>query len=210
MPLITDRAGRYIPQGTVDRRIIDEPFFSGTLPASLTLASGSGAFKSLATTDGGYAISTAATSGSTAELKTAAGINTSSVKAILFELDGLYFSSQSVQVDVSIGASGSVGVGLRQNATDTTASLIIGGNTIPIPYQLIGGGNQAGNHRNLGLMLIPATKEIVIFESGEAKFIYKAAAFVGGAASPGIKITSRAASTQSATMLRARVTVFQN
>tara|TARA_R100000365_G_C2746288_1_gene75508 strand:+ start:3039 stop:3719 length:681 start_codon:yes stop_codon:yes gene_type:complete len=151
--LLIDLQGDWkVPALNGDEPVTSRVNFLGdtTVPSWLTTPSGTPSI----TGTKRLAVTTGATIGNQAQFVGPA-FDTSAFVAMWLRFKSLSFSSQSVNVDVAISGSGGSGVILRQLATDATATVIIGGATYPIPYQITKNGNMAGNRRDIGLLILP-------------------------------------------------------
>lgn len=175
---IRDLAGKIVPFGQT-RQVREASFaFGEALPSWLSVSNGAGA--SVAHTTGGpgyYMVNqAAATTGESAGLVTSE-IPTNQYAGILFEVEGLRWENAytaSLAANVLVGLQNlspapSAGGWLIHRSTDSTAKLGFGGQSsdleVPIGYEMRTTG-QANKRRNVGVLLLPGTKELFAFESG--------------------------------------------
>lgn len=212
MPITRDASGRLIFPGTITRSQ-EESFLGSALPAWLQTTSGTGVFLDKATSDGRYRATTDAASGASANLLTTDTINSAGSAAFLLEYEGLSFSAQTVQAEMYMRGSNAAGLTLRQNnGADASAVIVANGQVTPINYQFIGSaesGGIAGARRNIGLLYIPSTKEVYVFENREPIAYVKLAAVNGGGLIMGAAVTTRSSSAANLSVGRVRRTLFQ-
>jgi len=209
MPLAFDATGKMIPPGKVIRTL-EEPFMQGSMPSWLTVGSGTASYGAQASTRGYLQMTTGAVSGNAAAIKTSFNINLADQKAILWEVQGLVLDSAGpVQLAMGISASGSVGGFLKQDSADTTAFIAMAGSSAGVPYNLRTSG-EATRRRNLGLMLIPATKEMYVFEDDQVMAYRKHTALNLGAVGCDLSVTTREAAAHNFQVSKLKLTLFHD
>lgn len=199
--------------------------FGEALPSWMSVISGTGASVAHTTTNAGYyMVSTpAATVGSNAKIATSK-IPLSQYQAVFFEVEGLYWSSNyalNLAADVTVGVrnispDASAGAVMMQTTTDTTSAKIAvagesGANATPVPYQMRTMG-EADKRRNVGMLILPQTKQVIVTESGVGNITgWKDATALGTGLSQGvIEMTTQEAVSHSLRFTTARLTLWKN
>lgn len=175
---IRDLAGQIVPFGQ-NMQVREASFaFGEPLPSWLSVSSGTGASVAHSTAGAGYYMvkQNAATSGETAALATAP-IPMNQYTGILFEVEGLQWENSwtaALPANLLVGLQNlspepSAGGWLIHRSTDPTAKLGIAGQSSDkeeaVGYEMRTSG-QANKKRNVGVLILPQTKELFAFESG--------------------------------------------
>lgn len=219
-----DLEGKVVPFGQTKVTYEQSFTFGEALPSWLTVTSGTGSSIANNTTNAGYYVVTtpAATSGSVAQIATSK-IALNQYEAVMFEVDGLYWSSTyalNLAANVAVGVrnispDASSGALLVHDAVDDTAKIAVagesGGNATLMPYQMRSMG-EADKRRNVGVLILPKLKQTIIFESGVSNIIgwKDSAAMATGLAQGLIQITSQEAASHSLRFTTARLTLWKN
>lgn len=219
-----DLEGKVVPFGQTKVTYEHSFTFGEALPSWLTVTSGTGASIANNTTNAGYYMVTtpAATVGSKAQIATSK-IALSQYQAVMFEVDGLYWSSNytlNLAADVAVGVrnispDASAGALLLHASTDETAKIAVAGesgaNATLQPYQMRTMG-EADKRRNVGVLLLPQLKQTIVFESGMTNIIgWKDSTAMGTGLAQGlIELTAQEAVSHSLRFTTARLTLWKN
>lgn len=220
-----DLAGRIVPFGQT--KIVREAQFQfgDALPSWLSVTSGTGGTVAHATTNPGYYLvnQASATAGQSAILATPA-IPTQQYTGIYFEVFGLrwenaYTGTLAANVAVSLtnqSPDASAGARVIHRSTDPTAQIEMAGevvaNAVPFGYEMRTSG-EANKHRNVGILLLPRTNEVVFTEGGIENIIAwreSPAAFLQGNVRGLIQSTTQEAVLHPFRFSGARLTLWQN
>jgi hypothetical protein len=201
MPITWDNAGRLVPPGKVTRAL-EANFLDGTLPAWLTVTTGSAGHGATASTTG-------AVSGNVATVRTAATFSMSDMKAVRWDANGLWFDSSKIMQAIGIGNSNGVGGYVRQDSTDDTLQMLMNGEQHSLSYNIRAGGEHA-RHRNLGLLLLPATRELYVLEDDQVMAYRQSSTFTTGAVRPDLTVVTRENSAHYFRVTQIRLTIWSD
>lgn len=208
MPIVFDSAGRLVPPGKVARSL-EETFILGAMPSWLTASSGTASYGAQASTRGYLQMTTGAVSGNAATVKTNFTVNLADQKAILWEASGLVLDSSTVQLAMGISNTGSVGSFIKQDSADSTLFVAMAGNSTAVPYNLRN-GSEATRRRNLGIMLLPSTREMYVFEDDQVMAYRTHTSLTLGAVSCDLTVTTREAVAHNFQVQKLKITLFND
>lgn len=213
---IRDLEGELVPFGRT-KEVLTFSALEGALPFWLqTPTTGTGSFVGPDIADGGYyQVATAATASSSAELQTKSSFRTSNFEAMLLEVEGYRLSGSGIASHLSVSLSGSGGVGgyAHQQATADQVTLVSGGQALASGDKIKANVRSQGEgilKRNFGLMIIPASGEVLWLEGGKVQGHRRYQTFTHGLIKPGLWMQTTEAVARSFRFDQLRLTTWRN
>lgn len=205
------RNGLWVPPGLWALKTKDDDFSAGSMPSWLTATAGTASYGTLPASCP-LTITSAAGASQVARLAGASTFTTTVWAGMLWELDGLKFSTGTASIAIGITGSSSSGIYLRQLDTEDVPYLRWGGGAGQQTVNLALRGNATGV-RNLKLVYDFRRKSAYVYSNDQCVgAIEDASAITEGAVSPSVSITSTssASTAVSLSVMRARMTVWGN
>lgn len=205
--------GKFISFGQTKIEKVANSFdwLGGTLPPWLYVQSGVGSVSAPDVSRGFYQVDTAATVGSIARLAVNQLIDSTFVRAVLFEVDTFAIPVDNSPVTITLGingASSSGGFAIQQYNGSSTSLVTATGNSV-LDYNMRSDGEGTAR-RNIGLLLLPSVKKMAFLEGGRVRGIRSDTGMVDGDLRPGISITAQSAAVHSFRVSQVKLTVWHD